>query len=95
MPVTTDPADLPDPDTVAARAMAGMVLHYIASDPERALAFARWIHPHGPGCEGVEGVAAEIPAYFAKCHAIIEPGCRIPVTADIGTWDAYDPQAAR
>lgn len=74
------PPDLPDiyqqllsPDIRSAMATAGMLLHWIASDPARLRAF-------GDAMEGCPGALPNelIAAHLAAVHAVIEPGCRFP-----------------
>lgn len=67
----------PPPDLDAARATAGMVFHFIASDPAVTELFRRWIEHH-PG-----DLTAEVVIwYLGECHDLISPTCEDAVTHD-------------
>ena len=68
---------IPEPDLDAARATAGMVFHFIASDPAVTEVFRRWIEHHAGDL-----TAADVVWYLGACHDLISPTCEDPVTVD-------------
>ena len=70
---------LPPPTRDDAMAMAGMLFHYVGGSKELRGRLARWIEHH-------EGDLDEdiVLWYLAACHAVLEPGCELPMD-----WDAH------
>lgn len=82
MPENHHHAHLPEPGIEDALATAGMLVHYVASDPARREAFTRWIE-HCPGDLDDD----QVTGYLAKVHALLEPGCAIPAATDPTTLE--------
>ena len=62
--------DLDNPTEAEARATAGAVFHYLAEDPVRLAAFARWAEhcPH-------DLTNADVWRALAACHDLLNPEC--------------------
>jgi hypothetical protein len=63
-------AELPPPDLDAALATAGMLCHFVASDPAMTETFRAWIEHH-PG----DLSAGQVSDYLAAVHDLLSPGC--------------------
>lgn len=70
-------AILPPPTEEAARATAGMLCHYIASDPAQTELFRRWIEHHDGDL-----TADMVVWYLGLAHDLVSPGCPDPATHD-------------
>ena len=70
-------AILPPPDLDAAHATAGMLCHFIASDPALTEIFRRWIEHHDGDL-----TADMVAWYLGECHDLLSPGCPDPATYD-------------
>lgn len=70
-------AILPPPDLDAAGATAGMLCHFIASDPALTEHFRRWIEHHAGDL-----TADMVVWYLGEVHDRLSPGCPEPVTHD-------------
>jgi hypothetical protein len=85
-------AYLPPPALADALTTAGMLCHFVASDPALTEAFRAWIEHH-PG----DLDAGQVTWYLGAVHDLLSPDCETPATADFrperrrgpancGTW---------
>lgn len=71
-------AELPPPDLAQAHATAGVLCHFVASDPGMTEAFRAWVEHH-PG----DLTADQVVDYLTQVHDLIEPHCELPATTDL------------
>jgi hypothetical protein len=69
---------LPRPDMEQARSTAGVLCHFIASDPAMTEAFRSWVEHH-PG----DLTTADVTSYLSGVHDLISPECTTPAGTDL------------
>jgi hypothetical protein len=68
---------LPPPDMKQALATAGMLIHFVASDPPTLEAFRVWVEHHAGDLD-----TAQVAGYLAGTHALLSPTCEDPASYD-------------
>jgi hypothetical protein len=74
-------AAAPVPDFADALTAAGVLCHFVASDPVATEAFRVWIE-HCPGDLDAETVTG----YLTAVHDLLVPDCDTPATTDLPGW---------
>jgi hypothetical protein len=69
---------LPPPDHDAALATAGVLCHFVASDPVVTETFRGWVEHH-PG----DLTGEQVVGYLVAVHDLLAPTCEIPASTDL------------